>query len=426
MKVTRTFRRIIETIKRIVILRGWTWSSKTYSVLQMAFKRLRTWELRKNEYILNWVFTVARQYSAELNKSVLRDFYNIVNEEGFILSSRYEGWNILKENRTEKTFTYKWRTLEFIGCDDVEKIKGARRKILYINEANNVLYKIFMQLLMRTEGPAFLDFNPDDDEVRINTKIEQERTVKIWDVDLIVSTFRDNAFLPPAVVQEVLNYAVLDPDLWKVYWNWEYWKIKGAIFTRWIHWDIIWSIPESSEFKGYWQDYWFTTDPTTLIWIYKYDKDTIILDQVIWETHLVNTYKDDHKKQESITWHYELNNVDQSSEIWADSSEPKSNEEINDSWYNIEWVTKGAWSVVSWLKQMKKYKILITARSLNLINEFKKYVWATDKEWTTLKDKEGRPIPKDAYNQWIDASRYGITHIFEDSSSLEDLELSIL
>lgn len=104
----------------------------------------------------------------------------------------------------------------------MEKVKGPRRKILYVNEANNVPYKTFQQLLMRTDKACFIDFNPDDDEVWINTKIEQERATKIGDVEVIVSTFRDNGFLSKSIVDELLALAVLDPDLWDVYGNGNY------------------------------------------------------------------------------------------------------------------------------------------------------------------------------------------------------------
>lgn len=421
MRVTRTFKRNIDSKSRITINRWWSSSSKTYSILQMYFKRLTTWELRRNEYILKWVSTVARQYRAELSRSVLRDWYNIVDEEKYLLSNRFEGWKYIKENKQEMTFSYKWRILEFIGCDDPEKVKWPRRKSLYCNEANNINYKVFMQMLMRTEWPCFLDFNPDDDEVRINKKLEQERATAIWDVEVIVSTFRDNAFLSMSVVNEILNLRKTDPEMWKVYWNWEYWKIKGAIFEFGVHWDIIEDIPEEAKFKGYGQDYWFTTDPTTLIRIYEYWKNSIILDEAIWKENLVNTYQYETQKQDSIQWQYEINWVDKSSEIWADSSEPKSNEELYEAWYNIRWVTKWPWSVISWIKFMKKFKIYVTAKSLNLRNEFKKYVWATDKNWKVLRDKERRPIPRDKYNHWIDWGRYWITNLFwwQDMSDLD-------
>lgn len=427
MKIANTFLKNVNSKKRIVLNRGWSSSAKTFSILQIYFKWLKTWELRKNEYIPKWVATIWRQYRAELTKSVLRDWYNILNTEDMIISNRMYGWKYIKENKSEMTFQYYDRVVEFIWCDDTEKVKWPRRQILYLNEANNIQYAVFKQLLIRTSNVCFLDFNPDDDEVRLNTRLEQERAQKIWDVEVIVSTFRDNAFLPKSIVEELLNLRITDPDLWNVYWNWNYWKIKWAIFEENKHWFIINEIPKEAEAKWYWQDYWFTTDPTTLIKIYQYWKDWIILDEIFWETNLINTYKKEEEKMTSIQWFYEMHWVSTDEEIWADSSEPKSNEEIAWTWYNINWVTKWAWSVVSWIKVMKTFKIYITARSLNLRKEFKKYVWAINKNTgETLKDKEWRPLPIDKYNHWIDASRYWITHIFRKEEDFSDLSLSIL
>ena len=427
MRTSRTFKKIILSNKRIVVVRGGSSSSKTYSILQMFLKWLRSWELRQGEYIPTWVATIGRQYRAELPKSVLRDWYNIIAEEEMILSNRIHGGKYIKENKSEMTFQYYGRTVEFIGCDDMEKVKWPRRKILYLNEANNIKYKVYTQLLMRTEWPAFLDFNPDDDEVRINTKLEQERATKIGDVEVIVCTFRDNAFLAKSIVQELLNLRFLDPELWNVYGNGRYWKIKGAIFEPEKHWFIIDEIPPEAILRGYGQDYWFTTDPTVLVWIYQYGKNAIILDEVFRETELINTYKNEEEKLSSIQWQYELYNISNFNEIWADSSEPKSNEEIANVWYNINGVTKWPWSVVAGIKFMKKFKIYITARSLELRKEFKKYVRAINKNTgETLKDKEGRPIPVDEYNHGIDGARYWITNLFSDGENLEELDITFL
>lgn len=421
MKITRTFKRNYESKKRIVVNRWWSSSSKTYSILQILFKWLTTWECRKDEWILEWVFTVARQYRAELPRSVLRDFYKICDDEGFILSNRGFWWRVIKENKQEMTFTYWKRILEFIWCDDPEKVKGPRRKWLYVNEANNVHFAVFKQMLMRTSEVCFIDFNPDDDEVWINTEIEQKRMQEIWDVDLIVSTFRDNAYLDESIVQELLNLAKLDPDSWEVFWNGGYGKIQWVIFEKGIHWDEIWEIPEEAEFLWYGQDYWFSDDPTTLVRIFKYWKNSLIWDEVFYETNLVNTYMDDTQRGKSIQWHYEIHWVKKHEKIFADSSEPKSNEELFNEWYNIEWVKKGPWSVISGIKFLKKYKIYVTARSLNLKNELRKYVWATDKAWKVLRDSEWRPIPIDKYNHCIDAWRYGTTHLlwWQDMSDLD-------
>ena len=49
---------------------------------------------------------------------------------------------------------------------------------------------------------------------------------------------------------------------------------------------------------------------------------------------------------------------------------------------------------------MQTQEYLVTERSTNIINEFRNYVWATDKTGAKL----NKPI--DAYNHAIDAVRY--------------------
>ena len=409
MQVTRTYLRIANTKKRLVLSRGGSSSSKTYSKVQMLTKWLETWELRKDEWIMEWVATVVRDHATQLNKSVLRDFKNICRDEGLWFSSQQESPGVFKENKSERTYEYRWRILEFVGMDDPEKAKGPRREILYLNEANNIDYSIFKQLIMRTKIVCFCDWNPDDEDVWLNTEIEQKRMIQKWDVDLIVSTFRDNAYLEDEIVDELLSLRTTDPDLWNVYWNGWYGKIEGVIFEQGNHWDTIDEVPEWAKDIGNGMDFWFSNDPTTFIKWYTYDKNTVILDEVFWETNLVNTYEDDSMMQSSIQGHFEMNWIWKHEDIFADSSEPKSIEEISQKWYNIQGVKKGPWSVVSWIKLMKRYKILVTKRSLNLIKEFKKYIWKTDKHWKIVKDSQGRPVPLDKFNHWIDASRYLIT-----------------
>ena len=424
MEVSRNFDRIYETKKRVVLNRWGSSSSKTYSIMQLFFKWLTTWEFREDEWYMKGVWSVVRQFRSQLEWSVLRDWRNIVDDEWYVFSMRWSWGETIKENKTLLTYSYKWRTLEFIWLDDFWKAKWPRRKILYCNEADQIKKKVFWQLLMRTEWPALLDWNPDDDEVWLNTEIEQKRAKEIWDVDLIVSTFRDNGFLTDSIVKEILALRILDPEEFEVYGNWSYWKIKGAIFKEGIHWNTCEDIPKNATFMWYWQDYWFTTDPTTLLEIWKGEWNIIYLNEVIYEYNLVNTYIDEDNKQGSIQWHYEINWVDQSAKIWADSSEQKSNEELFEAWYNIEGVKKWPWSVVAWLKFMKRYKILITEKSFKTVKEFKKYVWAVDKNWKTLKDKEGRPIPKDKNNHCIDWARYWMTHLL-NGQDMTELSFSI-
>jgi phage terminase large subunit len=49
---------------------------------------------------------------------------------------------------------------------------------------------------MRTENKIYVDFNPDDEQVWINQELEIKRSNEIGDVEVIVSNYKDNSFLP--------------------------------------------------------------------------------------------------------------------------------------------------------------------------------------------------------------------------------------
>jgi phage terminase large subunit len=87
-------------------------------------------------------------------------------------------------------------------------------------------------------------------------------------------------------------------------------------------------------------------------------------------------------------------------EIWADSSEPRLNDELYKLGYNIRPVVKGKDSINFGIQVMQNYKINIPKACQNLTNEFYSYEWATDRFGAQL-DK-----PVDYMNHAIDATRY--------------------
>lgn len=77
-------------------------------------------------------------------------------------------------------------------------------------------------------------------------------------------------------------------------------------------------------------DFGFTNDPTALVAVYEYG-EALVLDEIVYESGLTNP---------DIVRKLENANITKNTEIWADSSEPKSIEEIYRSGYNIHAVEK--------------------------------------------------------------------------------------
>lgn len=389
IRTTRVFERNFNILdKKIVINRWGTRSWKTYNILHLFVLWLMTWKIDNSWKVFeSGVLHIVRKYSASLRASVQRDFEEILHNLGV--------WGYVKVNKTEKTYTFWNRIIEFIWADDEQKLRWMKRDILYCNEANELAYKKeFFQLLIRTKYRVFIDFNPDDIDHWINQELELKRKVVEKDVEVIVSTYRDNPFLSEAEVREIEILQKTDPLYWKIYGEWEYWKLQGLIFENV---NIVENIPENAEFICFWMDFWFTNDPTTLVGIYKYNSE-LIIDELLYKTQMTNQDIVNFLKSENI-WKNSEN-------IWADSSEPKSIEEIYRAGFNIQAVEKWPDSIMFWIDKMKEFKLNVTSRSINTIKEFRKYTWKTDKEWKSL----NKPI--DGFNHSIDAIRYGVMMSF--------------
>lgn len=385
IKTTSVFEKNFNILdKKIVINRWWTRSWKTYNILHLFVLWLVTGKIDNSWKIFeSGVLHIVRKYSASLRASVQRDFEEILHNLGI--------WEHIKVNKTEKTYSFWKRIIEFIWADDEKKLRWMKRDILYCNEANELTYKKeFFQLLIRTKYRVFIDFNPDDIDHWINQELELKRKLVEKDVEVIVSTYRDNPFLSEAEVREIEILQKTDPLYWKIYGEWEYGKLQGLIFGNV---NILENIPENAEFICYWMDFWFTNDPTTLVGIYKYNSE-LIIDELLYKTQMTNQDIVNFLKSENI-WKNAEN-------IRADSSEPKSIEEIYRAGFNIQAVEKWPDSIMYWIDKMKEFKLNVTSRSINTIKEFRKYTWKTDKEWKSL----NKPI--DWFNHSIDAIRYGV------------------
>jgi phage terminase large subunit len=92
--------------------------------------------------------------------------------------------------------------------------------------------------------------------------------------------------------------------------------------------------------------------------------------------------------------------ISKKTEIIADSAEPKSIEELTRLGWNIRGAKKGPDSVQHSIDILKRYKINVTRRSVNLRKELNRYKWKID--------RSGKPInePVDTSNHLIDPLRY--------------------
>jgi len=375
VEATEIFERNYDSKAKIVINRGGTRSSKTWSLNQLCALWLISGNYGNGMYVSEGVWTTVRKYRTNLDGTVIRDFEDILKAEGW--------YNSVDHNKTKKQYRYGKRLVEFIGADDEQKLRGAKRNILYCNEANELEYKQeFFQLLMRTENKIFLDFNPDDEQIWINQELEIKRADEVNDVEVIVSNYKNNSFLPKSLIKEIEYLQETDKEFWKIYGLGEYGNISGLVYENVKYVD---SMPDC-KLVAYGLDFGYSIDPSACVAVYRKD-DELYLKEIIYERELTN--QDLAERLRPIIGR---------DEVICDSAEPKSIEEIYRLGLNAKPATKGRDSILNGIDILKRFKINVVSSS-NLRKEFRTYKWATDKNGNSLQ----KPIGAD---HLLDALRY--------------------
>ena len=144
---------------------------------------------------------------------------------------------------------------------------------------------------------------------------------------------------------------------------------------------------------NYGLDFGYTNDPTAIVAIYT-DGRGFLLDEICYATGLTNS---------AICETMRHAGINRDDVIIADCAEPKSIDEIHGHGFNVFPCRKGADSIRSGLDFLRSRPLLITERSLNGIKELRNYKYKEDKNGNILNS------PVDAFNHFIDASRYAIT-----------------
>lgn len=353
--------------KRIKIVQGGTSAGKTFGILPIL--------IDKAARIDGLEISVVAETIPHLRRGALRDFLKIMK-----WTNRY-----IDEHFNKSLLRYEFHNgsvIEFFSADDSSKLRGARRDILYVNECNNITFDAYNELSIRTKKEVFLDFNPTT-EFWVHKELKDEP-----DSDFIILTYKDNEALDQSIVEQIeknrtkAETSAYWSNWWKVYGEGQIGSLEGVIFSNWKQID---KIPGEAKLIGIGLDFGYTNDPTAIVEVYNWNGQRII-NELCYQTGMLNS--DIAKILPS--------NIP----IYADSSEPKSIEEIRRFGKTIRGVTKGKDSINYGIQVMQSQEYLVTSNSTNLIKELRGYIWDTDKSGTKL----NKPI--DYNNHGLDALRY--------------------
>lgn len=393
LKGTVVLTNLLNSTAKIKSLRGGSRSSKTWSILQHIILLCQEGK--------GCTFTITRSTLTWIKATVLKDFEELIKLYNLPVTPK------INPNRPDQTYYLIGNEIAFIGGEEEKKLYGRKQDYFWFNEVMETSRETFDQVEMRTTIGGWLDYNPR------STNHWVYDIEKRSDVELIHSTMLDNPYLPQSIIDKILSYEPTEKNIrngtdneyfWNVYGLGKRADLEGLIFRNW---DLYSALPKI-EWEIYGLDFGFTNDPNALIKISKAD-NSLYWQELLYETNMTNQDIGNRLESLGLKKHYDI--------IIADSAEPKSIEELHRMGWIVKPSFKGKDSIIHGIQLLQGYKHFIHKSSLNLQNEFRNYIFETD--------KEGHPInkPANSPDHGIDAGRYAVTNRVQNKDKVLSFEI---
>lgn len=371
-KAVTATHKLLKLDKRIRAAAGGTSASKTISILLILIDKAIVHANRDGSLLIS----VVSESLPHLKRGVMRDFINIMESHKYFKETSW--------NRTDFIYSFAPNVrIEFFGVDTPDKVRGPRRDILFMNEANNCPLESFEQLEVRTKDEIWLDWNPTN-EFWFYTEILPHRRE---DIDFITLTYKDNESLDENIVKSI-EARKHNTGWWKVYGLGQLGEVEGKIYKDWA---IIDDIPHEARLERLGLDFGYANDPAVLIALYYYNGGYIV-DELIRRTMMPNRKIAD----------YINNSAFPNALCIADSAEPKSIAEMQEYGLNIIGAQKGPGSRNQGIQYVQDQRMSVTKRSTNVIKSYRNYMWKTDRDGKIV------DIPDHSFSDEMDAVRYAM------------------
>jgi len=372
---------------KIRIIQGGTSSSKTISIL-LYLIALAQKDTPQNKTLTS----VVSESVPHLKRGCQRDFKNIMQAQGY--------WKDASWNGTDSIYTFENKSqLEFFSCDNGDKLRGGRRDRLFINEANNTTLDAFDQLEVRTKEFVFLDYNPSSEFYAFEF-LNPTSLIYRADAERIILTYKDNEALAQSIVDSI-EQRKNRKGWWQVYGLGQLGEVDGKIYKDWA---IIPELPQEAKLERIGVDFGYSNDPTAIVAVYRYNGG-FILDEIAFQKELSN-------KQIADT----ILNYDSTILVIADSAEPKSIAELSIHGVTVLGAEKGKDSVANSIQVVQDQRVSVTQNSVNIIKEYRNFLWRTDKDGKILN------VPEHGFKNSMDAIAYAIVSIIRIGEPSEQQE----
>lgn len=395
IKGTPILNRLLQTNKRFVLSVGSSRSSKTYSMLQWIVLECAK---RKGEGIY---ISVVRKSFPSLRRTVYREFVELLKE--------YNLYSEDKHNKSEHVIELFGNHVEFFSLSDSQKVRGAKRNHLYLNECNEVDWESGQQLFLRTTERVFMDENPSD-VWHWSMKMKDRE-----DCEYLHSTYKDNPFLTEATVKQIESYKDVDENFYRVYAL----GLPGySITTIYTHFKeysdtelylIDKSVPDQTKIPLF-DDFCYGLDPG-------YNHQMALTkcyfkENKVWVEELV--YMSGITSNDLIRLMRDMN-IDPNKDIWVDAAAPAMVEDLKRAGYSAKSADK---SVKEGIDMVKSKEVYINTNSTNLWNESRRYSWKMKGEQIVYE-------PVKVNDDLLDSMRYAIWNYYRTTKRFEENDIDI-
>ena len=378
--IPEEFQKLFDNDWREAAVYGGRFSLKSHTVARILLIRARQQKLRIA------CFREFQNSIAESSYQLLSDLIKQYGLNDFQLTNN----SIINEiNGSDFIFKGLWNNEQ-----SIKSIEGI--DVAWVEEAQAVSENSIEVLTptVRKDGSQIIyTYNRLLEEDPVHKRLILEGRPNTLKINVNYDIAEKYGMLPKVIKEEIEDDKRARPGLYKHKWLGEPYGTERKIYKDWL---VLDEMPHEARLERYGLDFGFTNDPTAIVAVYYYNGG-YILDEITYLKGLLN------KNIADI-----LKNL-KPAMIVADSAEPKSIAEISQYGLNITGAKKlnqkwgdtrsfNKWSI----NLVQEQRISVTKRSVNLIKEYRNYLWQTDKDGRILNE------PEKGNEHCLDSSRYAL------------------
>lgn len=375
------YKRLFDTDWREAAIYGGRFSLKSHTVARYLLLRGRMGKIRIGCF---------REFQSSIAESSHQLLSDLIKLYGFTDYKITDKSIINTVTGTDFIFKGLWNNEQ-----SIKSIEGI--DIAWVEEAQTITtdsIDVLTPTVRKAGSQIIYTYNrlAEDDPVHKRLVLEGRPNTLVINVNYDIAL--KYGMMPEVIRIEMEDDKLNRPVLYKTKWLGEPTGIERKIYRDWA---IVDEIPHEARLERYGMDFGYTNDPTSITAIYYYNGG-YILDEITYSKGLSNKQIADILKNQPKAL------------VIADSAEPKSIDEIHSYDINIVGAEKGADSIRNGIAVVQSQRVSVTRRSINIIREYRNYLFKEDRDGKTIN------VPEGGFDHSMDGIRYGLTSLVKDGT----------